>query len=80
MTRPDPSFETGPLPLPLQATLQQPGCLAMTPIHGRLQMGCWSGRDPLACRRGKPSLWKPAEGRYWRTAQQAVQGLAGHGI
>ena len=48
MTRPDPSFETLPLPPPLLATLQQLGYLAMTPIQAASLPLALAGRDLIA--------------------------------
>ena len=48
MSRPDPSFDTLPLPPPLQATLKQLGYLAMTPIQAASLPLALAGRDLIA--------------------------------
>ena len=48
MPRTDPSFDTLPLPPPLQATLQQLGYLAMTPIQAATLPLALAGRDLIA--------------------------------
>ncbi|MFM7531386.1 MAG: DEAD/DEAH box helicase, partial [Rubrivivax sp.] len=48
MPLPDPSFGTLPLPPTLQATLQQLGFLAMTPIQAASLPLALAGRDLIA--------------------------------